>query len=92
MTPPNDVGSLYGVTQRAVIELARKNGIEFAYEKIRPEQLYDAEECFLTGTAAEIIPVIEIDGKKIGTGRPGKRTKELMKDFRESVDSAGVRY
>ncbi|MCK4851485.1 MAG: aminotransferase class IV, partial [Candidatus Omnitrophica bacterium] len=92
MTPPNDVGALCGITQGAVIELARQNGFEFAYEMMKPEQLYEADECFLTGTAAEIVPVVRIDGKAVGAGKPGEVTKKLMGFFRELVETDGVRY
>jgi len=92
IAPPNELGALFGVTQAVVIELAEKRGIEFAYEKMKPERLFSSDECFLTGTAAEVIPVIRIDDKIIGTGKPGEITKTLMRDFWEFTKENGTRY
>ena len=92
MTPPCDLGSLEGITQKAVIELARKRGIEAEYEKMLPDAICEADECFLTGTAAEIIPVVEVDGKIVGTGKPGEITRMLRQDFRELTKVDGVEY
>ena len=92
MTPPSDIGALEGVTQDAVITLAKKRGVDTEYKLMRPEELFDAEECFLTGTAAEIIPVVEIDGNKIGEGSPGNITQTLREDFRELTRTEGVEY
>ncbi len=92
VSPPNELGALFGVTQATVIELAEERGIEFAYEKMKPERLFAADECFLTGTAAEVIPVVSIDDKIIGTGNPGEVTKALMRDFREFTKGNGTRY
>ncbi|MFH1412164.1 MAG: branched-chain-amino-acid transaminase [Candidatus Omnitrophota bacterium] len=91
-TPPCEMGSLEGITQRAVIGLARKRGMEVSFKKMLPEEVYEAEECFLTGTAAEIIPVVRIDDKGIGTGKPGKTTKLLLEDFRKITKTDGVKY
>ncbi|MFH1665398.1 MAG: branched-chain-amino-acid transaminase [Candidatus Omnitrophota bacterium] len=91
-TPPCDLGSLEGITQEAVIELAKKRGIVTEFCKMLPEELYGAEECFLTGTAAEIIPVVRISGKLIGTGKPGKITKQMLADFRKLTGVEGVGY
>ena len=91
-TPPYEVGSLEGITQKAVIELAKKRGIKTLYKNMMPEDVCNADECFLTGTAAEIIPVVDIDGRKIGEGTPGKITKQLLADFRELAGADGVEY
>lgn len=91
-TPPADAGILKGVTRLAVIELAKKDGIIVEEEMMRPEDLYAADECFLTGTAAEIVPVTKIDGNVIGDGRPGKITLTLLKAFRGLTKVDGVRY
>lgn len=92
MTPPSEIGALEGVTQDTAIGLAKKRGITTEYKKMKPEELLDAEECFLTGTAAEIIPVVEISGKKIGSGRPGKITHQLRQDYRALTETEGVEY
>ena len=89
MTPPTST-NLPGVTRETALELAEKLGIR-AVEK--PFTLYDvwaASEAFITGTAAEIGPVVELDGRVIGDGRPGKITKQLMKAFRELVTTTGT--
>ncbi|RKY42248.1 MAG: branched-chain-amino-acid transaminase [Candidatus Makaraimicrobium thalassicum] len=92
MTPPCDLGSLEGITQKAVIELALKRDISTEYKEMLPEELCQAEECFLTGTAAEVIPVVKIDEKAIGTGKPGRITKQLRRDFGKLTETDGVEY
>jgi branched-chain amino acid aminotransferase len=91
-TPPADLGALEGVTQDLVVELAKKRGIETEYKKMLPEELFGADECFLTGTAAEIIPVVKLDDKVIGTGKPGPMYKQLLADFRKVAETEGVQY
>jgi len=92
ITPAPDVGVLRGVTRLAVIGLAKKDKIAVDEKMISPKDLYAADECFLTGTAAEIVPVTKIDGKTIGTGRPGKVTLKLLAGFRELTKVDGVKY
>ena len=91
-TPRCDLGSLEGITQEVVVAIAEKKGIMTTYKKMLPHEIYDADECFLTGTAAEIIPVVEVSGKRIGKGSPGEITKQLLKDFRELTKTDGERY
>ena len=91
-TPPFEHGALEGITQKAVIELAGKRGIKTEFKKMFPTEILEAEECFLTGTAAEIIPVVKLDGRDIGTGKPGKITTQLLQDFRELTKTDGVEY
>jgi len=81
-TPPTSAGILEGVTRDAVIELARKRGITLEEKDLTRHDLYIASECFLTGTAAEVIAVTHIDGRIIGDGKPGPITRQLMADFR----------
>ena len=78
LTPPAYLGALKGITRDTVIELARKKGIEVKEDVITRYDLYNAQECFLTGTAAEIVPVVKIDGRVIGNGKPGKITLQLI--------------
>ncbi|MBD3379431.1 MAG: branched-chain-amino-acid transaminase [Candidatus Omnitrophica bacterium] len=92
VTPPAHIGALEGVTLDAVIRLAHKRGMETEYKEIYPEDIYAADECFLTGTAAEIIPVIKVDEKVIGEGKPGKVTKLLLSDFRQLTAEDGTAY
>jgi branched-chain amino acid aminotransferase len=84
-TPPPEAGILLGITRDTVIELARKAGYKVAERNIGRYELYTADEVFLTGTAAEVIPVVKIDGRSIGTGEPGKVTRELRKRFAKLV-------
>lgn len=70
-----------GVTRAVVIELARKRGIAVHETILLRHDLYAAEECFATGTAAEIAPITQIDKRIIGDGRPGPITKKIMQDF-----------
>ncbi len=83
LTPPPESGILVGITRKVVMELAEKLGIPLREQRIRPEELYAAEECFLTGTAAEVIAVTKVDGRTIGDGRPGAITQRLLAAFRE---------
>ncbi len=92
MTPPVEIGALEGITRDAVIGLAKKMGIGFSTKLMRVEDLYDADEVFLTGTAAEIIPVVKIDKRTINGGKPGELTLKLMKEFKELTKIDGVRY
>ncbi|GBD35366.1 Branched-chain-amino-acid aminotransferase [bacterium HR36] len=80
-TPPLDAGILEGITRNAVIELAQRGGIPVREEALTRHDVYTADECFLTGTAAEIIPVVKCDGRIIGTGKPGPITKQLREQF-----------
>jgi len=91
-TPPADVGALEGITREAVIGIAKKTGMSFAEKMLKMEDVYAASEVFLTGTAAEIVPVVEIDGQKIGTGKPGEATLKLKNEFEKLTKIDGVRY
>ncbi|MDO8536599.1 MAG: branched-chain-amino-acid transaminase [Candidatus Omnitrophota bacterium] len=92
ITPSADVGALEGITRDAVIGLATNVGIGFEEKMIKVEDLYGAEEVFLTGTAAEIIPVTMIDERRINGGKPGQITKRLMELFRSITKTSGVKY
>jgi branched-chain amino acid aminotransferase len=82
-TPPLDAGILEGVTRNAVIELARAAGIAVQETALTRHDVYGADECFLTGTAAEVIPVVKCDARPIGTGKPGPVTKQLRERFHQ---------
>ncbi len=86
-TPSLDAGVLEGVTRNAVIELARAAGIEVREVTLTRHDVYVADEFFLTGTAAEVIPVVKIDGRTIGDGRPGPITRKLKERFHEFARS-----
>lgn len=92
VTPPAGIGALEGVTQDTVSQIAAENNIETEFKLMLPEEIFDSDECFLTGTAAEIIPVVEIDGRKIGTGKPGPMTRMLREEYRKLTAAEGVEY
>lgn len=90
ITPPPFVGLLEGITRNAVMELAAAAGIP-VYEKVfTRHDVYIADECFLTGTAAEVIPVVKVDGRPIGDGQPGPVTRDLIARFRELTKTDGL--
>jgi len=91
ITSPVDIGLLEGITRDTVIKIARKKNIRFKERMLVLKDLYRADECFLTGTAAEIIPVKKIDGYIIGDGKPGPVTKLLLEEFRKLTKVTGVR-
>ena len=80
-TPPMDAGILGGITRDAVIALARANGIAVHEVALTRHDVYTADECFLTGTAAEVVPVVKCDNRVIGTGKPGSITRQLRERF-----------
>ncbi len=82
ITPPVAT-NLPGITRETIIELAQKDGYEAREEYFGVASLYMADECFITGTAAEVAPVVEIDGRKIGDGKPGEITTRLRRKFKE---------
>jgi branched-chain amino acid aminotransferase len=80
-TPPTNAGILEGVTRGVVIRLARQRGIEVQEKGLMRHDVYVADECFLTGTAAEVVPITRVDGRRIGTGQVGPITQQMMADF-----------
>ncbi|HBX23638.1 MAG TPA: branched-chain-amino-acid transaminase [Desulfotomaculum sp.] len=89
ITPPIHVGLLEGITRNAVMDLARARGIEVEERVFTRHDVYIADECFLTGTAAELIPCVKVDGRPIGTGQPGPVFQSLLHDFRELTKTDG---
>jgi branched-chain amino acid aminotransferase len=87
LTPPNDAGILAGITRAAVIELARQDGIAVAEVPLTKYDVYVADECFLTGTAAEVVPVVKVDSRTIGDGTPGRVTRRLSERFHQLTRS-----
>ncbi|MCI0331772.1 MAG: branched-chain-amino-acid transaminase [Planctomycetes bacterium] len=82
-TPPLDAGILGGITRDAVIEIAKDTGIEVRECALTKHDVYVADECFLTGTAAEVVPVVKVDSRTIGAGKPGPMTCDLEKRFKK---------
>jgi len=90
LTPPPDAGILQGVTRQVVLECAQHLGIPAAERLFRAQELYEADECFITGTAAEVASVTSIDGRPIGHGVPGPVTARLRQAFREVIQREGL--
>ena len=88
-TPPLFAGVLEGITRNAILEIAVKLGMKVKEELFTLHDLYVADECFLTGTAAELISVVKADGRRIGNGVPGEVAKELLAHFRALTESDG---
>ena len=89
LTPPIISGALKGITRGVVMEIADDLGIPLNEMELSRYELWVADECFLTGTAAEVVPVTEIDGRKIGNGEPGEMTRKIMERFRQRVAQEG---
>ncbi len=85
LTPPADAGILDGITRRVVLELAAEANIPCREVPLTRHDVYTAEECFLTGSAAEIIAVVKIDNRAIGDGKPGAVTQDLLARFRRAT-------
>ena len=81
-TPPPDAGILEGITRNTVMKLAEEAGVPVAEQTLIRHDIYVADECFLTGTAAEVIAVVSLDGRQIGDGKPGPVTRNLLERFR----------
>ncbi|MBK9578651.1 MAG: branched-chain-amino-acid transaminase [Fibrobacterota bacterium] len=92
VTPPATEGALEGITRNAVIDLARQKGIEVREERMSRFDIYTSQEMFLTGTGAELIPVVKVDGRAIGEGSVGPVFKGLLADFQQltRVDGAPI--
>lgn len=88
-TPPLSAGALYGITRGVVIEMAREAGIAVSEPNLTRYDLFNADECFLTGTGAELIPVTKIDGRVIGTGKPGPITRSLVQRYHALTQVSG---
>jgi branched-chain amino acid aminotransferase len=88
-TPPLSAGALYGITRQTVMALARQAGLKVSEPNLTRYDLFCADECFLTGTGAEIMPVIKIDNRAIGTGKPGIVTRQLVKEYHALTETSG---
>ena len=80
-TPPLDAGILAGITRKAVSEIAEGVGIDVRRVALTKHDVYTADEVFLTGTAAEVVPVVKVDSRCIGNGKPGPITCDLKERF-----------
>lgn len=88
-TPPLSAGALYGITRGTVIELAEAAGYKVSEPNLTRYDLFNCDECFLTGTGAEMVPVTKIDGRVIGNGKPGRVTKELTANYHALTNASG---
>lgn len=87
-TPSAEYGALDGITKRIVIDIARRLDIKIYEGALAQYDLYTADECFLTGTGAEIMPVVSVDGRIIGNGRPGRMTLSLVEAFHKEIGNS----
>lgn len=90
-TPPVSAGSLTGITRGAAMEVIKELGVPVIETNLTRYDLWIAAECFLTGTAAEVVPVVEIDGRKIGDGKPGALTQRVLEAFHARVSVDGLK-
>ena len=88
-TPPLAAGALYGITRATVIDLAREAGIPVSEPNLTRYDVFNADECFLTGSGAEVIPVVKLDGRVIGNGKPGSITRQLVQRYKALTQSSG---
>ena len=88
-TPPLSAGALYGITRRVVMEMAEESGLSVSETNLTRYDLFNADECFLTGTGAELVPVVKIDGRVIGDGKPGSVTKKLVMQYQALTKVSG---
>jgi branched-chain amino acid aminotransferase len=91
LTPPGYVGALEGITRNVIMEIAHDLGLPMREEVFTRHDVYVADEVFLTGTAAEVIAVVKVDGRNIGDGKPGVYTNRLLEEFRKTVIEDGVK-
>ena len=90
MTPPITAGALRGITRSVVFDIAAELGIKISEPELTRHDLYIADEAFLTGTAAEVIPMVKVDGRTIGSGEPGGITTRMIARFRELTRETGT--
>ena len=88
LTPPLTAGLLPGITREFLFDVGRDVGIEVREDVLRDDDLFGADEVFLTGTTREVLPIVTVDDRSIGTGRPGPVTKTLLEGFRKRAWSA----
>lgn len=89
MTPPLSAGALYGITRGVVMDIAEKAGLKVSEPNLTRYDLFNADECFLTGTGAEVIPVVRIDGRGIGGGSPGPVTQKIIQEYHSLTKTSG---
>src|ERR1043166_120156 len=89
ITPPLSAGALYGITRKVVMEIAVESGLKVGEPNLTRYDLFNADECFLTGTGPELVPVVKIEGRAIGAGKPGLVTQKLVAQYRALTKVSG---
>ncbi len=89
LTPPLSAGALYGITRRVVLEMAEQFGLKVGEPNLTRYDVFNADECFLTGTGAELVPIVKVDGRVIGKGKPGPITQKLVSQYRVLTKDSG---
>ena len=89
MTPPLSAGALYGITRKVVMEIAAQSGMNVSEPNLTRYDIFNADECFLTGTGAELVPVVKVDGRVIGAGTPGPLTERLVTQYHALTKVSG---
>ena len=89
MTPPLSAGALYGITRAVVMKLAREMGLAVSEPNLTRYDVFNADECFVTGSGAELVPVVKVDGRAIGAGKPGPITQDLVKRYHALTKVSG---
>ena len=92
ITPPVSAGALEGITQDSVLTIARDLGIDVEFAHVLRSDLYTADEAFLTGTAAEVVPICSVDDRVVGEGTPGSATRKIQEVYKAAVRGQVDRY
>lgn len=90
ITPPLSAGALYGITRGTVIDIAKEIGMDIQEPDLTRYDVYNADECFITGSAAELVPIVKVDGRQIGEGKPGSKFNQLLQAFRNLTRTTGA--
>jgi branched-chain amino acid aminotransferase len=88
-TPPLSAGALYGITRGVVMQIGAEAGLTVSEPNLTRYDLFNADECFLTGTGAELVPVVKIDGRVIGSGKPGVWTRKMIRAYHNLTKATG---
>jgi branched-chain amino acid aminotransferase len=89
LTPPLSAGALHGITRKVVMEIGADSGLKVGEPNLTRYDLFNADECFLTGSGAEVVPIVKIDGRSIGSGKPGPVTQRLVAQYHALTKVSG---
>lgn len=90
--PPSEAGALRGVTMSSIVKIANDLGYDVSFEALRRDDIYLADEAFVTGTAVEVVPISSVDDRIVGTGKPGPITKSIMTTYHQAVHGERPQY